>query len=227
MSYKLKSGKVLRQSLSPAEYRELFRHFFSSACKKTTSYKFALVSAILQSLPDGIQGPEGESIPYAVLFEHFTESLWESAVRRGQRQQAKNSKGNVSRAEQIFIAEVKKEPALSEKEFRELEAVMQKRLVQKIEKACKTYVLGALYGDFRGCLYAFDLEGDSILVPHAACEFLRKHTDELLRLNALHRELFLVEINMKFSKPGTVLEGWSAFEAARKMAEEPEIQQKK
>lgn len=227
MSYKLKSGKILRQSLSPAEYRELFRHFFSSACKKTTSYKFALVSAILESLPDGIQGQEGISIPYATLFEHFTKSLWDSAVRCGQRQQAKSSKGNVSRAEQIFIAEVKKEPALSEKDFQGLEAGTQKRLAQKIEKACKTYVLGALYGDFRGCLYAFDLEGDSILVPHAACEFLRKHKAELLRLNDLHRELFLVEINTNFSKPSTVLDGWAAFEAARKMAEEPEIQQKK
>ncbi len=85
MSYKLKSGKILRQNLSPAEYRELFRHFFSSACKKTTSYKFALVSAILQSLPTGIHGQEGISIPYATLFEHFTESLWESAVRRALR----------------------------------------------------------------------------------------------------------------------------------------------
>jgi hypothetical protein len=45
-------------------------------------------------------------------------------------------------------------------------------LTEKVQKECKANVLGALWGDFQGNIYAFDkVNGDRITLSHGAYDF--------------------------------------------------------
>lgn len=60
---------------------------------------------------------------------------------------------------------------------------------------CKKCVIGALYNDFEGKLYAFDLNGEGIYLSYEAYCFLSKYKMEIEKLNYYSWARFLEKVN--------------------------------
>lgn len=194
MAWTTKNGALNAPWLSDAEYWRLFNRFFSSA-SKTTTYKFALLKAILDNLFNNEKVKEGERIFYSDIFAKFAESFWNLVIKYGLRQKAVSSDGKTTKIEQIFHESVRKEPVLGNIEFAMFEERTRKALIGKVRQECCRYVLGALYGDFSGNLYAFDLSGDSLVLAPGAYEFLLKYKVEVEKLNYYYWAQYLERIN--------------------------------
>ncbi len=195
MAWTTKSGELNSCRLSDAEYWRLFNRFFSGLSNKTTTYKFALLKAILDNLFNNESVAGGERILYSDIFSKFAESFWNLVIKYRLRQKALSSDGKTSKIEQIFHEAVRKEPVLGCIEFAAIEERTRFALVQKVQQECCRYVLGALYGDFSGDLYAFNLSGDFLVLAPGAYEFLLKYKIEVEKLNYYHWAQFLERIN--------------------------------
>ncbi len=194
MAWTTKNGALNAPWLTDAEYWRLFNRFFSSA-SKTTTYKFALLKAILDNLFNNEKVKDGERISYSDIFAKFAESFWNLVIKYGLRQKAVSADGKTTKIEQIFHESVRKEPVLGNIEFAMFEERTRKALIGKVRQECCRYVLGALYGDFSGNLYAFDLSGDSLVLAPGAYEFLLKYKVEVEKLNYYYWAQYLEHIN--------------------------------
>ena len=56
-------------------------------------------------------------------------------------------------------------------------------------------MIGALYNDFEGKLYAFDLKGEEIFLSHEAYNFISKYKMEIEKLNYYSWAGFLEKVN--------------------------------
>ena len=61
---------------SEDELWSLFNFFFSSSCKKTTTYKFGFMKAILDNLFSGEMNEKGYVLSFDILFESFAANYW-------------------------------------------------------------------------------------------------------------------------------------------------------
>ncbi len=196
MSWNTQSGQLQNSQLADSEYWQLFNFFFSNACKKTSTYKFALLKAILDNLFNNVPEPNGnERILYKDLFAKFSESFWNLVVKYGLHQQKVNINGKTSKIEQIFQKAVKGNPVLQNLEFIAIESQTRANLVRQVQAECKKYVLGAMYDDFLQNLYAFDLNGEFISLSTGAYKFLLKYKMEIEKLNYYHWARFLEAVN--------------------------------
>lgn len=195
MSWDSERGALSSEAISNDAYWQLFNFVFSENCKKTSTYKFALLKSILDNLLNNIPTERGEEILYEDIFEKFAESFWNLVVKYHLRQQALNRLGKTSKVEQIFNAVIEKNPVLAAVEFAVIDEKTRQSLVRKVLSECKRYVLGALYGDFQGKLYGFDQAGDRILLSHGAYEFLLRYKMEIEKLNYYAWAKFLEKIN--------------------------------
>lgn len=182
MAWDTKCGILKSQLLSDDEYWSLFSFVFSESCHKTTSYKFALVKAILDNLFNNIPSQSGQEILYFDIFAKFAESFWNLVVKHGLRQQAANASGKTSKIEQIFQAAVQENNLLYSVEFDSIEKHMKLLLIKNVQKECKKYVLGALYEDLGGAVYRFNQNGDRITISHGAYQFMLKHKIRIEKL---------------------------------------------
>lgn len=57
------------------------------------------------------------------------------------------------------------------------------RITRTVTTECKKCVIGALYNDFEGKLYAFDLCGDGAYLSDGTYRFISKYKMEIERLN--------------------------------------------
>ena len=196
MAWNSKSGILNTMTLSDDEYWSLFNYVFVGGAKKTSTYKFALIKAILDNLLNNIPTEDGQEILYSNLFEKFAESYWNLVVKYNLKQKHDDSKGTISKVEQIFKEAVAINPILQNIEFASIEKSTQNRLVFNVQTECKKNVLGALWGDFQGNIYAFDkVKGDRIILSHGAYEFCLRHKMELEKLNYYAWAKFLENIN--------------------------------
>jgi len=80
-------------------------------------------------------------------------------------------------------------------EFEAIEKQEREGIVRQVFSECKKNVVGALYNDMDGLLYAFDLKGVSILMSPSAYEFMLRFKHELEMLNYYAWAKFLEKIN--------------------------------
>ena len=196
MAWDSKSGTLNAKTLSDDEYWSLFNYVFVGGAVKKTTYKFALIKAILDNLLNNIPTENGQEILYTNLFEKFAESYWNLVVKYNLKQKHNDSKGSISKIEQIFKEAISKNQILKNIEFANIEKSTQIKLTEKVQKECKANVLGALWGDFQGNIYAFDkVNGDRITLSHGAYDFCLRHKMELEKLNYYAWAKFLESIN--------------------------------
>ena len=195
MAWTTKKGSLEKHVLPESEYWRLFNYFFSDSCRKTSTYKFALLKAILDNLLNNIPQINGEKFFLSDIFAKFAESFWNLVVKYGLHQQKPNIQGQISKIEQIFLRAIKENPLLESMEFAAIRKEEQDALIRQVRSECKKYVLGAMYDDFSQSLYAFDLNEDFILLSFGAYDFLLKYKMELEKLNYYHWARFLENIN--------------------------------
>lgn len=78
-----------------------------------------------------------------------------------------NGKSEYSKIERILMEAVETYEIPENVIFQSIEERERNKITSVVTTECKKCVIGALYNDFEGKLYAFDLKGDGIL----HCEF--------------------------------------------------------
>ncbi len=199
MSWDQKTGKILREKVSEDEYWELFNYVFSDACRKTNTYKFGLIKAILDNIFNAAYDGMYWSISYRDIFSKFAENYWNLVVKYELRQMRNNGKSDYSYLEQIFMDAVEDDPVLNEIDFSSIEDKTRQKIIQNVSTKCRRNVIGALYSDLDGLVYSFDISKgsvmDGLLFSYEAFNFLTKYKMELEKLNYYSWAKYLETIN--------------------------------
>lgn len=193
--WNLKNGMIKDYNASEDEYWTLFNFVFSNGSKKRNTYKFGLVKSLLDNLFNGINQEEGVFFSYETLFSKFAENYWNLVVKYDLRQMRKDGRSSYSKIESILLEAVTNNEALVLIGYEGLSEKLKTSIVEKVIKECKRNVVGALYQDFDGRLYGFDLKGEGLYLAPNAYEFLLKHKAEIEMLNYYAWAKFLETIN--------------------------------
>lgn len=193
--WKLQRADYLQRQLSDDEMWYSVNYFYSNSSKKRNTYKFGLIKAILDSVFSMYYFENGYYLSYECLFEKFTHNYWNLVTKYQLKQMRKDGRSEESAIEQILL-QYKKEkfPAICV-EFDSLCTEDKEKVVSLVKKECKRYVLGALYEDFGGTIYSFDLRGEGIYLNPAFYEFFCKYKVEIEKINYYEWAKFLETVN--------------------------------
>ena len=195
-----KYGELYKGKVTSEELWASFNYVFSDSSSKRNTYKFGLIKAILDNLFHAVPMVVHETteyyISYEYLFGKFAENYWNLIVKYHLRQMISNSQSEYSAIEQIFMKAVEKEPELAEIEFVSIDEKTRKSLISQVTKDCKKYVIGALYQDFEGKVYSFNLSDyDGIYIGSSAYDFMVEYKTDIEKLNYYCWAGFLEKIN--------------------------------
>lgn len=193
--WNLRNGELKNTILTEDDYWALFNGFFSGSSLKRNSYKFGFLKSILDNLFNAEKKNDLYYLSYNSLFAKFTENYWNLILKYHLKQMRKGSLATTSAIEIILSESSKKSPVLVEIEFESVPNKEKDEIIKKVEKECKKNVVGALYKDFDGCFYSFDLKGNGIFLSEQAYRFVLKYKPELEKLNYYHWAKFLEQIN--------------------------------
>lgn len=195
--WNLKSGLIQKMDVSDDEYWSMLNFVFSDACRKTNTYKFGLIKSICDQIYD-LQLDAVSScyfLTYERLFSKFTENYWNLVNKYELRQMSYNGKSEYSKIEQILKTAATGFDIPEEVAFTSLPDVTRKHIVKVVTTECKKCVIGALYNDFEGKFYSFDLRGDGLFFSSSSYGFISKYKMEIERLNYYSWARFLEKIN--------------------------------
>lgn len=188
-------GEIQKYIASEDELWSLANYFFSSSCPKTSTYKFGFLKSIMDSLFSGEMSKRGYEISYSKLFDNFAENYWNLITKYHLKQMRYNGRGEFSKLELIINQVVEENQLIANLEFSSLADKEKKKIISEVSSKCKTNVVGALYQNFDGLLYGFDLKGNGIWLNPVAYEFLLKHKFELEKLNYFAWAKYMESIN--------------------------------
>ena len=191
----LKAGELTALNVSEDHIWSLFNYVFSDSCRKTNTYKFGLIKSLLDNLFNGAKTDLGMFYTYEEIFSKFAENYWNLVVKYGLHQMKYNGKSSFSKVEQILIECASKNEMLSFLEFESLDEKGKKNIIKRVTTECKRFVVGALYEDFEGILYRFDLKEKGLTVNYCVYEFMLKYKLELEKLNYYSWARFLEKVN--------------------------------
>lgn len=179
--WRLKRGDLLLEHKSDIEIWMHFNYFFSEQSKKRNTYKYGLLKSILDSLTL-CNSASNYSLDFDVVFEKFTKNYWTIVLKYQLFQMRPDGKSHLSKIESILLSFRERVCNNLFVEFDSLQIEVQRDIVSQVKKECKKYVLGALYADFEGILYGFDLLTEKMVFnPHILdFMFAHKHTLEIV-----------------------------------------------
>ncbi len=199
-----KYGELSPRFINPDNYWAKFHYVFSDACHKRTSYKFALIKSIIDSLYSAEFTAQGMKLTYNKVFAKFTENYWNLITKHEICQIIPDGRSNVSRIERLVLQVRDRNEALKELNYEDLNENDRNQLVEKVKYSCSQNVMGALFVDFsekesdgedRGTLYGFNNAQEVLYLHMCAYEFLMKHKLEIEQLNYMAWAKFLERIN--------------------------------
>ena len=185
--WQLKEGQYRKTFLNEDELWKLFNNFLSTKSVKNTGYKFIFMRSLLLNLE---QFDTNRSINYIKLFETFTQTYWDLYIKEQKRQSRETQ---ISIAEKIFNEYCTEELRL--KEFNSLSISIQGELIKKINVACQTNVIGAVYADFNKSIYSFSNSESILILNPIFFEFMLKYKKILLKLNYLEWIKYMEKVN--------------------------------
>ncbi len=188
-------GDIKKYIASEDDLWALTNYFFSDSCKKTSTYKFGFLKSILDSLFSGELTNRGYELSFFTLFSGFVENYWNLVTKYHLKQMRYNGSGELSGLELVFNKAVQKSLAIGDLEFMSLCEADRNTIIYEVIKKCKKNVVGAMYGNFDGMLYGFDLKEMMIWINPVSYEFLLKHKFELDKLNYYAWAKYLEKIN--------------------------------
>lgn len=193
--WNLKKGSITEYNLSDDRIWSLFNFVFSDSSRKRNTYKFGLIKAIIDNIFNGKVLNTGVYFSYEEIFGKFAENYWNLVVKYDLRQMRKDGKSVYSKIETILREEVSINSILAVMRFDSIPKETKIRIINNVTAECKKCVVGALYEDFEGTIYDFDLKGAGITLNYSFYEFILKHKTELERLNYYAWAKFLEQIN--------------------------------
>lgn len=195
--WKLNKGSVTYEMASEDQLWTVIVKTLSSKSMKTTTYKFALLRAILENLYKTNSNLE---ITFTQLAQSFAKLYWNLVVRNGYSQGRNAQIEKELRDSQIIfnIPEGLSFDSINEKQ--------QQEIIKKIEnKILNRYVVGALFEDTNRIIYGFSKKEKKITLTQSSLEFLLKHQTTIFKLINYELAKFLHYKNPYVSR-GIVLE---------------------
>lgn len=191
----LKNGSITEYSVSEYRIWSLFNYVFSDSSRKRYAYKFGLIKSLLDNVFNGKNTNVGVKYTFEELFSRFAENYWNLVIKYGLRQMRKDGKSIYSKIETILMSAIIENPTLALLEFETIDVNTKASIIRKVTSECKKCVVGALYEDFDGIIYSFDLKEDGITLNYCVYEFMLKYKAELERLNYYSWARSLEQIN--------------------------------
>lgn len=197
MAWNDNNGILILNEISEHELWMLLSRFMSSNIKKTSSYKYGFLKSILDNLILAVNTPKGMELTFDMLFSKFAENYWNLIVKYNICQLRYNGKSDKSKLEQIFNRSVERSNSVKLIDFEAIEVNEKKQIIKDVKTACKRNVIGAMYEDFDGKLYGFDIKKERIWIGHDAYEFLLRYKLLIEKMNYYEWAKFLEKINDK------------------------------
>lgn len=191
----LTSGEIQKYFVNETELWAGFNYVFSDACRKRSTYKFGLIKAILDNLFSVEESPRGMELSFTVLFGKFAENYWNIVTKYHLKQIRSDGKSDSTKLENIFAAALEHSGIAGVVEFDSLAEQDRNHIIEEVAKQCRKNVVGALYNDFDGVLYGFDLKDTGIWINPVAYEFMLKFKIEIEQLNYYAWAKFMERIN--------------------------------
>lgn len=195
--YDLSEGNFKTGKLTDDEMWEAFHWLFSDKSINDSSYKFIFLKSIIDCMG---KKDKLDKISFDILFERFTSISWNLILKYGISQKVKSAgkKATVLEQElQDFLALNGYEQYIP---MEEIEDKKQRKLVSKIKKSCKRYVVGALFGDMKELLYSFSKKEQWVRLNPQMETFVLKHKNVIESLNYYKWASFYEKINSDETK---------------------------
>lgn len=153
----LKNGSITEYSVSEDGIWSLFNYVFSDSSRKRNTYKFGLIKSLLDNVFNGKNTDVGVKYTFEELFSRFAENYWNLVIKYDLRQMRKDGKSFYSKIETILMSAITENPTRALLEFETIDVNTKESIIRKVTSECKKCVVGALYEDFDGIIYSFDL----------------------------------------------------------------------
>ncbi len=193
--WELKSGALTEYTVSEDRIWSLFNYVFSDSCRKRNTYKYGLIKALLDNIFNGTPQENGVYFSYNEIFGKFAENYWNLVIKYDLRQMRPDGKSKISKVEKILKDAVSRNIVIASLEYDSLDDATRDNITKTVTKECKTCVLGALFEDFEGIIYEFDLKGDGLILNFCVYEFMQKYKMELEKINYYSWAKFLEQVN--------------------------------
>lgn len=193
--WKIREGIFRPEKISDDEIWQKMNFFYSDSSRKRNSYKYGLMKAILDNVFTMSFLGTGFYVSYDALFEMFTHNYWNLVIKYQLKQMRKDGRSEVSMIEKILLAYKQDTLGDSDIPFDAIYDADRKKIVAMVKSECKKYVLGAMYEDFDGYIYSFDLNGNGIYINPAFYEFFIKYKSEIEKINYYEWARFLESVN--------------------------------
>lgn len=193
--WNLKCGFITEYNISEDRLWSLFNFVFSDSSKKRNTYKFGLLKSLLDNVFNGEKTNQGIFYSYEEIFARFAENYWNLVIKYDLRQMRSDGKSFLSKVEKILKAAVDENKILLSLEFSAIDEKKKSDIIKQVTKECKSCVIGALYDDFDGIIYSFDLKEKGIILNYCVHEFMLKYKTELEKLNYYSWAKFLEQVN--------------------------------
>ena len=193
--WNLKCGLITEYNASEERLWSLFNFVFSDSSKKRNTYKFGLLKSLLDNVFNGEKTNQGIFYSYEEIFARFAENYWNLVIKYDLRQMRSDGKSFLSKVEKILKAAVDENKILLSLEFSSIDEKKKSDIIKQVTKECKNCVIGALYDDFDGIIYSFDLKEKGIILNSCVHEFMLKYKMELEKLNYYSWAKFLEQVN--------------------------------
>ena len=193
--WRLSSGDIRKYYVSEDELWAAFNFVFSDACAKRSTYKFGLIKSILDNLLSVAPSERGLELSYRDIFTKFSINYWNLITKYHLKQMHSNMRYSDSQIEKVFEYALDKNTAIESLEFDNLSEDDKEWIINNVTKECKRCVIGALYENFDGQLYGFELKSDGLWLNPVAYEFMLKYKPEIEQLNYYAWAKFLEKVN--------------------------------
>lgn len=171
--WKLARGRIARFDLEDQEIERTIERLCSGSARKVTSYKLVFLLSLLHSLDETDRRGR---LSFSAIFARFARLYWVLVVEHGLRQcDASRRPSAVETALLDAFSGLGGAASLAA-----LPRSIQDDIEKSVRFAGKKYVVGALYGDFRGSIYQFDLVDEYVKWNPAVLAYFRSNRSRLL-----------------------------------------------
>lgn len=185
--WKLNEGIASYHHVSEDQLWSVIMKTLSAQSVKTTSYKFALLRAILENLYRTTKDLE---VSFDQLSESFAKLYWNLVIRNGY------SQGHQAQIEKVLKKFQNEWRIPSGVSFDSLQENHKFELIKRIEgKVIRKYVVGALFANTEGMVYGFAKKERKLTITPGAYEFLLKYQTNIFKLNNYELAKFLQKKN--------------------------------
>ncbi|WP_175639280.1 HNH endonuclease [Metabacillus schmidteae] len=189
MSHKLKIGELKETYLTDEDIWRIYTIVLSSKSVKSSTYKYALIKALIENL---YQINEEFELTYDQLAYSFTKIYWNLIVHHNLLNQ---NRGKTARVVSIIKEEQNKNGIPSEMVFDKIDDSLQVKLVNRVKTTMKENVYGALYGDTRGSFYAFDHKKEVLKLNPSVHAFMLNYQRLIVNLTNYHMAAMIEQLN--------------------------------